>query len=112
MAAVDIFVGGQMTDLPSYTGTSFDGTELFEIVSPGKSRYCGQLFDHQRAIVGAAASADYDADTVRKSAIIAHHWNHPHCKQQQHEHLGRDDCWRRERYGAGVFQRVCLDGGR
>jgi hypothetical protein len=36
-AAINIttFNGGQMTDLPVYPGTSFDGTELFEIVSPG-----------------------------------------------------------------------------
>lgn len=30
-----IFTGGQMTDLPSYSGAAFDGTELFEIVAPG-----------------------------------------------------------------------------
>lgn len=29
------FNGGQMTDLPEFVGTSFDGTELFEIVAPG-----------------------------------------------------------------------------
>jgi hypothetical protein len=28
------FAGGQMTDLPEFTG-AFDGTELFEIVAPG-----------------------------------------------------------------------------
>jgi hypothetical protein len=33
--ALDTFAGGQMTDLPVYGGTAFDGTELFEIVSPG-----------------------------------------------------------------------------
>lgn len=33
--ALDTFTGGQMTDLPPFTGTSFDGTELFEIVAPG-----------------------------------------------------------------------------
>lgn len=32
--ALDTFVGGQMTDLPAYTG-GFDATALFEIVSPG-----------------------------------------------------------------------------
>lgn len=32
---LDIFTGGQMTDLPAYTGGVFDGTELLEIVSPG-----------------------------------------------------------------------------
>lgn len=32
-----IFQGGQMTDLPAFTGTAFDGTELFEIVSPGNA---------------------------------------------------------------------------
>jgi hypothetical protein len=31
--ALDTFAGGQMTDLPSFTGAVFDGTELFEIVS-------------------------------------------------------------------------------
>lgn len=31
--ALDTFAGGQMTDLPSFTGATFDGTELFEIVS-------------------------------------------------------------------------------
>lgn len=31
----DTFTGGQMTDLPAYTGGVFDGTELFEVVSPG-----------------------------------------------------------------------------
>lgn len=30
-----VFEGGQMTDLPPFSGTSFDGTELLEIVSPG-----------------------------------------------------------------------------
>lgn len=29
-----VFNGGQMTDLPVFTGT-FDGTELFEVVAPG-----------------------------------------------------------------------------
>lgn len=33
-ALVNVFNGGQMTDLPEYTG-GFDGTALFEIVSPG-----------------------------------------------------------------------------
>jgi hypothetical protein len=28
------FAGGQMTDLPEFSGT-FDGTELFEVVAPG-----------------------------------------------------------------------------
>lgn len=32
-----IFTGGQMTDLPEFTGTSFDGTELFEVVAPGSA---------------------------------------------------------------------------
>lgn len=31
--ALDTFAGGQMTDLPAFTATSFDGTELFEVVS-------------------------------------------------------------------------------
>jgi hypothetical protein len=31
-----IWQGGQMTDLPNYTG-AFDGTELFEIVAPGNA---------------------------------------------------------------------------
>jgi len=31
-----IWQGGQMTDLPGFTGT-FDGTELFEIVAPGNA---------------------------------------------------------------------------
>lgn len=35
---LDIFTGGQMTDLPAYTGGSFDGTELLEIVSPGNAQ--------------------------------------------------------------------------
>lgn len=30
-----IFTGGQMTDLPPFTGAAFDGTELLEIVAPG-----------------------------------------------------------------------------
>lgn len=30
-----IFTGGQMTDLPPYPGTRFDGTELIELVAPG-----------------------------------------------------------------------------
>jgi hypothetical protein len=29
-----VFNGGQMTDLPEFSGT-FDGTELFEVVAPG-----------------------------------------------------------------------------
>jgi len=33
--ALDTFAGGQMTDLPVYNSTGFDGTELFEIVAPG-----------------------------------------------------------------------------
>lgn len=32
--ALDTFAGGQMTDLPNYSG-AFDPTALFEIVSPG-----------------------------------------------------------------------------
>lgn len=35
LADEDIFTGGVMTLLNPYTGTSFLGTELFEIVSPG-----------------------------------------------------------------------------
>jgi hypothetical protein len=31
--ALDTFEGGQMTDLPSFTPLSFEGSELFEIVS-------------------------------------------------------------------------------
>lgn len=31
--ALDTFAGGQMTDLPVFTATAFDGTELFEVVS-------------------------------------------------------------------------------
>jgi hypothetical protein len=31
--ALDTFEGGQMTDLPDFTATSFQGSELFEIVS-------------------------------------------------------------------------------
>lgn len=31
-----IFNGGQMTDLPEFSGT-FDGTELFEVVAPGNA---------------------------------------------------------------------------
>lgn len=31
--ALDTFSGGQMTDLPAFTATAFDGTELIEIVS-------------------------------------------------------------------------------
>jgi hypothetical protein len=31
--ALDTFAGGQMTDLPAFTATALDGTELFEIVS-------------------------------------------------------------------------------
>lgn len=34
--ALDTFVGGQMTDLPAYTG-GLDLTALFEIVSPGNA---------------------------------------------------------------------------
>lgn len=33
--ALPVFAGGQMTDLPDFTGTILLGTELFEIVSPG-----------------------------------------------------------------------------
>jgi hypothetical protein len=33
--ALDTFTGGQMTDLPVFTGAAFDGTELIEIVAPG-----------------------------------------------------------------------------
>lgn len=33
-AQLQAFAGGQMTDLPDFTGT-FDGTELFEVVAPG-----------------------------------------------------------------------------
>lgn len=32
-----IFNGGQMTDLPLYPGTAFNGAELFELVSPGNA---------------------------------------------------------------------------
>lgn len=35
--AEQIFTGGQMTDLPSFTGSTFDGTELFEVVAPGSA---------------------------------------------------------------------------
>jgi hypothetical protein len=31
--ALDTFEGGQMTDLPAFTATAFEGSELFEIVS-------------------------------------------------------------------------------
>lgn len=31
--ALDTFAGGQMTDMPKFTATSLDGSELFEIVS-------------------------------------------------------------------------------
>lgn len=33
--ALDTFAGGQMTDLPVFTGAGLVGSELFEIVSPG-----------------------------------------------------------------------------
>lgn len=34
-----IFTGGQMTDLPLFTGGALDGTELFEVVAPGNAEF-------------------------------------------------------------------------
>lgn len=36
--ALDTFAGGQMTDLPTIPATSFNGTELFEVVASGTSQ--------------------------------------------------------------------------
>jgi hypothetical protein len=77
--STDVFTGGQMTDLPSFTGTSFDGTELFEVVAPGNAAegvnysissallalLLGGLIQGQAVVVrdGATSGDPYDVPT-------------------------------------------------
>ena len=57
-----VFNGGQMTDLPIFSGT-FDGTEMFEVVAPGNEA-TGVNYSITSALLGALIAGVAQAPTI------------------------------------------------